>query len=318
MLQARQVRQHLLDRYRQWQIGGDEAAVVAALSLGDKSGLSKRLRDDYSRAGVAHVLALSGLHLGILCGLFSLFSRRRSGRWLSSLLTLTCAWAFALLTGLSPSVVRAALLLSLYSVFFLALRRPQPLNVLLATVLLMVIVRPLLVYDLGFQLSVLSVLSIHLFLPILVPPFLVAPKTSRRAVWWRRLARGLWTFASLSIAAQIGTSPLVAYAFGSLPTYFLISNLVAVPCATLLLYLVVALFLTTPLPVVQTVVAQMVVSVAKVMNEVLRWVSSLPCATIELHPTILQTVLCYALLLTIWAMGWRLQQRFQSSKNELT
>ena len=92
----------------------------------------------------------------------------------------------------------------------------------------------------------------------------------------------------------------------------------AVPCATLLLYLVVALFLTTPLPVVQTVVAQMVVSVAKVMNEVLRWVSSLPCASIELHPTILQTVLCYALLLTIWAMGWRLQQRFQSSKNELT
>lgn len=234
------------------------------------------------------------------------------------MLTLTCAWAFALLTGLSPSVVRAALLLSLYSVFFLALRRPQPLNVLLATVLLMVIVRPLLVYDLGFQLSVLSVLSIHLFLPILVPPFLVAPKTSRRAVWWRRLARGLWTFASLSIAAQIGTSPLVAYAFGSLPTYFLISNLVAVPCATLLLYLVVALFLTTPLPVVQTLVAQMVVSVAKVMNEALRWVSSLPCATIELHPTVLQTVLCYALLLTIWAMGWRLQQRFQSSKNEVT
>lgn len=92
VLQARQVRQHLLDRYRQWQIGGDETAVVAALSLGDKSGLSKRLRDDYSRAGVAHVLALSGLHLGILCGLFSLFSRRRSGRWLSSLLTLTCAW----------------------------------------------------------------------------------------------------------------------------------------------------------------------------------------------------------------------------------
>lgn len=318
VLQARQVRQRLLDRYRQWQIGGDEAAVVAALSLGDKSGLSKRLRDDYSRAGVAHVLALSGLHLGILCGLFSLFSRRRSGRWLSSLLTLTCAWTFALLTGLSPSVVRAALLLSLYSVFFLALRRPQPLNVLLGTVLLMVLVRPLLVYDLGFQLSVLSVLSIHLFLPILVPPFLVAPKTSCRAVWWRCLAHGLWSFASLSIAAQIGTSPLVAYAFGSLPTYFLISNLVAVPCATLLLYLVVALFLTTPLPVVQTLVAQMVVSVAKVMNEVLRWVSSLPCATIELHPTILQTVLCYALLLTIWAMGWRLQQRFQSSKNELT
>lgn len=62
----------------------------------------------------------------------------------------------------------------------------------------------------------------------------------------------------------------------------------------------------------------MVVSVAKVMNEVLRWVSSLPCATIELHSTILQTVLCYALLLTIWAMGWCLQQRFQSSKNELT
>lgn len=318
VLQARQVRQRLLDRYRQWQIGGDEAAVVAALSLGDKSGLSKRLRNDYSRSGVAHVLALSGLHLGILCGLFSLFSRRRSGRWLSSLLTLTCVWAFALLTGLSPSVVRAALLLSLYSVFFLALRRPQPLNVLLGTVLLMVLVRPLLVYDLGFQLSVLSVLSIHLFLPILVPPFLVAPKTSRRAVWWRRLARGLWTFASLSIAAQIGTSPLVAYAFGSLPTYFLISNLVAVPCATLLLYLVLALFLTTPLPVVQTLVAQMVVSVAKVMNEVLRWVSSLPCATIEQHPTILQTVLCYALLLTIWAMGWCLQQRFRSSKNELT
>lgn len=305
VLRARKARQQLLWRYRQWQIGGDEAAVVAALSLGDKSGLSQRLRDDYNRAGVAHVLALSGLHLGILCGLFSLFSRRRYGRWLPSLLTLVCAWSFALLTGLSPSVVRAALLLSLYSLFSLARRGQHPVSALVATVMLMVLVRPLLVYDLGFQLSVLAVLSIHLFLPILDPA-----GASRRGGWWRRAARRLWTFASLSIAAQIGTAPLVAYAFGSLPTYFLLSNLVAVPCATVLLYLVVLLFLSAPLPVVQALVAQVVVWVARTMSEVLHWVSSLPCAAIEgLRPTLLQTSLCYALLFVLWAIGWRLRSR---------
>ena len=310
VLQARKTRQTLLLRYRQWQIGGDEAAIVAAMTLGDKSLLTQTVKDDYSRAGAAHLLALSGLHLGILCGLFSLFSRRRRrGRWLPTLLALVCVWCFAFLTGLSPSVVRAALMLSIYSFARLLGRDHQSVNTLMATVMIMLVARPLLIYDMAFQLSVLSVLSIQLFFPLLTP----SPAT-RQGGWKRRVAHKMWDFAALSIAAQVGTAPLVAYGFGRFPTYFLLSNLVAVPCATVLLYLVVLLFVFSSLPAVQMIVAQGVVGVAKGMNAMLRWVAGLPHATVDnLHPTVLQTVLCYVLLLVIWYFLKRLRAAVERS-----
>ena len=311
VVRARKVRQDLLAHYFRLGNGSDEAAIVAALTLGDKSRLSKTIKETYSQAGAAHVLALSGLHLGILCSLFGLFRRHRHRwRWLSALLLLTGVWCFAFLTGLSPSVVRAAMMLSLYVLMGLVGRDQQPLNTLLATIIIMLVVQPLWLYDTGFQLSAVSLAAIQLFFPLLRLPIAVQNKRH-----WGRVLHWVWDFVAISVAAQLGTAPLVAYTFGRLPVYFLLANAIALPCATLMIYAVVLLWLSTPLPSVQLWVAKAVAVVAMTMNDGMRWVASLPSASVDnLHPTALQTVLCYVLLLILWAIGRRIKVVMMQAK----
>lgn len=311
VVRARQVRQGLLAHYFRLGNGSESAAIVAALTLGEKSRLSKTVKETYSQAGAAHVLALSGLHLGILCSLLGLFRRhRRRQRWLSALLLLTAVWSFAFLTGLSPSVVRAATMLSLYALMGLLGRDQQPLNTLLASIVIMLLVQPLWIYDTGFQLSAVSVAAILLFFPLLRLPIAVLNKGR-----WGRVLHWLWDFVAISVAAQLGTAPLVAYTFGRLPVYFLLANAIAVPCATVIIYAVVVLWLSTPLPSVPLWVAKIVAAVALAMNDGLRWVASLPGASVDnLHPTALQTVLCYVLLFILWAIGRRIQVVMMQAK----
>lgn len=311
VVRARKVRQDLEAHYFGSGNDSEAAAIVAALTLGDKSRLSKTIKETYSQAGAAHVLALSGLHLGILCSLFGLFRRhRRRQRWLSALLLLTAVWCFAFLTGLSPSVVRAATMLSLYALMGLLGRDQQPLNTLLATVIIMLVVQPLWLYDTGFQLSAVSVAAILLFFPLLRLPVAVLNKGR-----WGRVLHGLWDFVSISVAAQLGTAPLVAYTFGRLPVYFLLANAIAVPLATVIIYAVVALWLSAPLPSVQLWMAKTIAAVALAMNNGLQWVAALPGASVDnLHPTALQTVLCYVLLLILWAIGRRIQVVMMQAK----
>ena len=311
MIRARKVRQGLLKGFSRAKSNQEAAAVVAALTLGEKSKLSKTLKETYSQAGAAHVLALSGLHLGILCSLFTLFRRRRRRtRWWPTLLLLTAVGCFAFLTGLSPSVLRAAGMLSIYALIGLLGRDQQPLNTLLATVIILLVVQPLWIYDTGFLLSVIAVASILLFLPLLRLPY-----PNKNESWLARIGHSVWSFVGVSVAAQVGTAPLVAYAFGRLPVYFLLSNAIAVPCATAIIYGMVMLWVLTPLPGAQVGMAKAVEVVAHVMNEGLRWVASLPGASLEnLHPTVLQTALGYVLLLTFWAICRRIQVVMMQAK----
>lgn len=316
VIHAQRLRQRLAVRYyRQLGMDTGEAAVVAAMTLGDRSLLPKTIKEDYNRSGAAHVLALSGLHLGILCSVFSLFGRRnRRRKWLPTLLGVSAAWSFAVLTGLSPSVVRAALMLSVYGLIGMLGRDRQTVNALMATIIIMLLARSLSLYDMAFQLSVLAVLSIQLFLPLwmsLIP----------QREWGQRgyILRGLWGFLGVTVAAQVGTAPLVAYGFGRFSACFLLTNLIAVPCATAILYLALALFALTPLPWAQVLVGQMLAWVAQTMNQTLHWVANLPGATVEnLHPTAVQTFLFYVLVLILWLFFKRILfiiKRTQDSKS---
>ena len=307
VVKARKLRQRVLHHYRRLGMEGDGAAVVAAMTTGDKSLISKTLKDDYSRSGAAHVLALSGLHLGILYGVFSLLGAgRRRKRWLPSLLALGAVWAFAFLTGLSPSVTRSATMISIYALAALPHRDPQPVNALMATIIIMLVARPLLIHDAAFQLSVLAVLSIQLFLPMLLR---LLPRE------WRgrsRLLAWTWDFVAITVAAQLGTAPLVAHVFGQLSCYFLLTNLIAVPCTTVILYMAVVLALTSPLPLAQAWVAKATTIVAQLMNNGLQWVVALPHSTLEnLHPTALQTALSYAIVGILWLIGTRISKILQ-------
>ena len=284
---ALQWREGLLEHYRQVAENDEQYAVLAAMTLGDKSALTKELRNTYSVAGASHILALSGLHLGIIYMLLSMLTLGRRRQWLAQIIVVLGIWAFALLTGLSVSVVRSASMISLYAVFSLGGRRRSPLNLLCFTAMLMLVINPMTLYDVGFQLSFLSVAAILLFMPLFD---LFKPKVVGRYP----LLNWLWGLMAVSTAAQLGVTPLIAYYFGRFSTYFLLTNLIVVPAATLILY---GALVVMVVPAVGTLLARVV----QCLNNILNWLSQLPGASIEgLSPSVLQTALCYVLVLLFY------------------
>ena len=289
-------RARLLKRFRSGGLKDDEYAVVAAMALGDKTALTKELKELYAETGASHVLALSGLHLSIVFTLLSLltggaysrfgWSLSRRLRVVVQVVTVLSIWAFVFLVGLPVSVVRSASMLTLFALFSLGHRQHMSVNILCFTAIVMLCYSPLTLFDVGFQLSFMAVLSILLFLPFLTfSPFHSCTSS---------LFSFLLGLIAVSLAAQIGTAPLTAYYFGRFPTWFLLTNLVVVPAATLILYLSLATLLFPPL----ATVLSMVVSA---LNSVLTTLSTLPLASIDgLHPTVWQVVLIYAAIFSAY------------------
>lgn len=288
---AASYRTQIENLYRRLGIEGDELAVLSALTLGDKTDLSESVRESYSVAGVSHVLALSGLHVGLLYALAFFLLRPlllggQFGRVLRSLLLILLLWLFAFFTGLSPSVVRSAAMFSIWALADLCGRQSFSLNTLALTAWLMLLVRPVWLFDVGFQLSFAAVLSILLFQPFL---YRLCPVRHRAGTY-------LWGLVSVSVAAQLGTAPLVLFYFSRFSTHFLLTNLLVVPLVTLILYAAVVLLLT-PMSGLQAVAAVGLEKMLRMLNLLVRWVEQLPYASVDgiwLYP--LEVAGCYLVL----------------------
>ena len=282
-------RHTLLERYQKMGVTGEEYAVVAAMTIGDKSAMSQELRDIYAVSGASHVLALSGLHLGIIYMLLSLFVVNRRTRLLSQIVIVVAIWAFALLVGLPASVVRAALMISCFALLSTIGRRRMSVNTLALAAIGILMISPDSLFDVGFQLSFLAMLAILLLQPVF-------DRIVRRE-WLldRPVVRWLWGLTTVSVAAQVGVAPLVAYYFGRFSTYFLLTNFIVIPATTVILCLALVALL---LPVAGT----MLFKAVGWLNAALSFIAgSLPCASIEgLHPTALQTALVYVIIVSIY------------------
>ena len=294
-LRALKLRQQLVSRLMSTTAGHDELAVVVAMTLGDKSLLTKDVKDMYSVTAASHVLALSGLHLSILYGVIMLLLAPFRRRLLVQVLLLTTIWTYTWLVGLSPSVVRAATMLSIYSIVTLLYRDRVSFNVLAFSAILMLIISPHSLLDVGFQLSYLSVAAILLFVPLLT--YAVRNTLIRR---WR-LTSWLYDLLAVSVAAQLGTAPLVAYYFGRFSCLFLLSSLFAVPLVTLILWVALLFFLTAFLPAVQLWIGSVLTALARLLNGSLAAIASIPGASIEhLRPSVAQVIGCYILILVAY------------------
>ena len=206
-LRCLQWRQQLLARYEAQGLEGEQYAVVAAMTLGDKSALTKDVREVYAVTGAAHVLALSGLHLGIIYALLSLLVVGRRWQMLSQLVCILGIWAFAFLVGLSASVVRSAIMLTVYALLSLGHRDKMSLNTLAFTAILMLVVSPRSLFDIGFQLSFMAVASILLWLPVFRGAFSEAYLMEHPLLKW------VWSMAGVSLAAQGSADCLLLWAF---------------------------------------------------------------------------------------------------------
>ena len=259
------------------QGGGDEAyAVVAAMTLGDKSALTKDLREVYSVTGASHVLALSGLHLGIIYALLSLFTVGRRWQVATQALVIVCIWAFVFLVGMPVSVVRAAIMLTVYALMSLGHRDRMSL------------------YDVSFQLSFAAVASILLFLPLMEALFPPKYLQAHPVVKW------VWGIVAVSCAAQIGAAPLIAYYFGRFPTYFLLTNLIVIPAVMLILYLSLVVMVIPSF-------AYLLLGAAHWLNAVLARLSALPGACIDgLHPSMIQILMIYVIAGAAYLLALRL------------
>lgn len=275
--QALDCRERLVAMYRRMGFRGEELAVLSALTVGDKEELSERVIETYSVAGASHVLALSGLHIGFISALLlfvlsPLWSRWRFLKPFLFLSVILFLWGFAFLTGLSPSVVRAVIMCSfgLFSMLLPAVGG-LTLNTLGATAFLMLLFNPLWLFDVGFQLSFSAVAAILLLQPGLYG-LLSVPNS---------LLRKVWGLVTVSVAAQVGTAPLVMFYFSRFSTHFLLTNLWVIPLVSLTVYAAVLLFALTPFPGLQRLLADVVEGLVKVQNAGLRWIEQLPFASID-------------------------------------
>jgi competence protein ComEC len=223
-------RNTLIKRLENKGFSGNEFAVFKGLLLGDKSSISRAIRNDYSQAGAMHILAISGLHIGMLLYLlnfvFKPLEKIKRGKVVKTILIISLLWLYAVFTGLSPSVVRAVLMFSFVSVGMNYKRHTNILNTLFSALFILLVSNPFYVYEVGFQLSFIAVFGI----------VLIQPKLERLLTINNRFLNYFWQVSTVSLAAQISILPLSLYYFHQFPALFFLTNLVVIPMLTILLF----------------------------------------------------------------------------------
>lgn len=309
-LKAQKVREKLLSHYAAHGFDDQDYAVLAAMTLGEKSFLSKQTKEIFSISGASHVLALSGLHLSIIYGLLVLVLGGRGLRRVFSLaFVVLTVWVYVFLTGMSSSVMRSAIMLTVYSLVSLLNRDKMSLNALSLTAIVMLLLHPLSLWDVGFQLSFMAVAAILLlYRPI--------ERWMPEAILVRSAVVGkLWGMMAVSLAAQLGTAPLVAYYFGRFSCYFLLTNLLVIPLTVLILYTSCLLFALSFAPLLQSVVAVALTWMAQLLNHYLSFLASWPGASVEgIHINVWQLALIYVIIACVCWVASYLRQAYVRSR----
>lgn len=267
---ANLTRDELLKIYSKFNIHNNEFAVLAALTLGYTDDLDPDLRASYSATGAMHILSVSGLHVGIvyvvIAFLLSFMNRSNRLRLIKTILIVVFLWVYAFLTGLSPSVVRSALMFSFVAIGASLERRSQIYNTIFMSAFFMLLINPNFLFNVGFQLSYAAVLSIVFF----QKPFSsLLPLQNKLLRWVRDLV-------AVSLAAQLGTLAFTLYYFQQFPNYFLLTNLVAIPLSTMVIYLAMGLMAVSFVPFLSDIVAFLLKWTTWLLNASIQAIEDLP------------------------------------------
>ena len=286
-LKAQQQQKALAERLQDAGLDKEALSISSALLLGQKTGLGKETRKKYAQVGASHLLALSGMHLGIIYGiLYMLFIRRirfSEWKWFWLPPILLTIWGYAFIAGMPISLVRASIMFSLATIATFAQNDTPPLHILALSALTILLFRPSALFEISFQLSFMAVFFI-----------IVLYKPLREAL---KLRHFITDILILSVVAQLGTAPLAIYYFHTLPLIGSLISVILIPLTTVIIYLGLLLLL---IPIES--LAWLLTIAIKIQDRIVESVASIPYTTItDLYPAWWQVLLVYLLLLCMIA-----------------
>jgi competence protein ComEC len=273
---------------------GQEFAVAAALLLGQNDMLDNETRQAYSGSGVTHILSVSGLHVGVIFIIinFLLGFMKKKGRqlFLKTFLILATIWAYALLTGMSPPVLRSAAMFTFISIGNASRRYVHIINSLAVSAMLLLLIDPLMISNIGFQLSYLAIVGIVFFnKPI--------------ADLWNpgnKIADEIWGLIAVSLAAQLATAPLTMLYFHQFPAYFIPANLIAIPLSFLAIYSGVAVLATSAIPLISSFLGLITNYLLFFLNYSVGFIERLPYSVLSITNIFNQEmILLYLILISL-------------------
>ncbi len=303
---AENCQQYLSNYFSNTGIKGDEWGVICALTLGNRDGLDADIKQHYSASGAMHVLAVSGLHVGILYGallflltgfgLFPVQYAQKKRRIANMAFLLIALWAYAFLTGLSASVMRSALMFSLLTIGHNLDRETSTFNTLAASATIILLLHPLMLFSASFVLSYSAVAAIVGIQPTL-QALLHIPN---------RFLRSIWSLITVSVAAQWGTIAWTLYWFSQTSNWFILTNIVVIPMASVIIYTAIAVLLSAPLYPLACLLAKLLNMEAWLLNHYVEWIEALPFSTcqVSLSKPML-CCLCIALICASFAFVWK-------------
>jgi len=268
--------------------------VINALLLGQRQDMDKETSDSYAKAGVLHILAISGLHFAMLFYILTVLLKpigrfRKHGELAQVIIILSLMWGFAFITGLSASVVRSVVMFSFVMAGQFFNRNTNIYNSLAVSMLVLLLAKPMFLFDVGFQLSYIAVFAI-----VWLQPFYTKARISKY-----KAVNYVTDTLLISLAAQIGVLPLSLYYFHQFPLLFLLANLIVIPLSNVILVTgLIVLLLNFIAPPVAVFIGRLLEWMIMVMNGFIKWVASFDNLVLKDIPfTLLLNIALYAILI---------------------
>ena len=294
---AAKLRNHINSKLNPYQYTNDQLSIINALILGQRQNITKEVYDNYTNAGAIHILAVSGLHVGIILLILNLvfkpIERLKNGKFYKTLILVILLWTYALIAGGSASIIRATTMFSIVAIG-INLKRPTNIyNTLAVSVFILLLIKPNFLFDVGFQLSYAAVIAIVSFQPIIEK--LWTPKY--------KIVTLLWQTLTVTVSAQFGIIPISLYYFHQFPSLFWLSNLIVIPFLSIILGLGLLVITLALFGLPKTLLSDAFGMVINWMNSFFGWISSQEdFLIIDIPFTIAQVIVSYIFILCLYVL----------------
>lgn len=292
---AQEIRSNIIKKLQKEEFGEEQLGIIQALLLGERSNISENTYTNYINAGAVHILAVSGLHIGILLLLIQFLLRPLkslpNGKTIILITTVLLLWGFAFIAGLSPSIIRACSMFT-FVAYAVYLNRPtNNFNILaLSMFFVLLIINPNLLFQVGFQMSYAAVFAIVWIYPLL------------QKFWFpkNKVVRYIWQLISVSIAAQLGVLPIGLFYFHQFPGLFFISNLLIVPALAIILGTGLFIIFLSLFDMVPNKLVWFYNELIGLMNTIVYWVAEQEDFILKsISFDVLQLILGYLVIVTL-------------------